>query len=498
MCQHTLEAIGKKLNAKTKKALINQDKKNIWHPFTQMAEWINNDPCEPLIIDKAKGSYLYDINGKKYLDGVSSLWVTLLGHGNPKIDKAINAQLKKVAHTTFLGLTHKPAIELSEKLLKLLPSNLTKVFYSDNGSTAVEVALKMAYQYWQFKKEQSSEQSSERSSFLSLKNAYHGDTIGAVSVGGTSMFHSKFKKLLFKGYFAQSPYCYRCPHRKNELLFPSNAKNFREHNKIMGCKGECIKEVKGLLDANHKKIAAAIIEPLNQAAGGMIVMPKGYLKEYAALCKKYKIPLICDEVATGFGRTGKMFAIEHEGVRPDFICLSKGITGGYLPLAVTVTTDSIFNAFLGKNEEFKTFFHGHSYTANPLACAAANATLDILKKDKLLQKLQPKIAHLKKELCSLAKHPKVGNIRHCGMMAGIEIVQDKKGSKAAGKAANYVGGKAYDYELKTGSRICAAMRKNGVIIRPLGDTLVLFLHLTMTKKEITKIIDAIRKQIDKL
>jgi adenosylmethionine-8-amino-7-oxononanoate transaminase len=465
------------MDNKTKVALINTDKNNIWHPFTQMADWINNEPSEPLIIDKAKGSYLYDVDGKKYLDGVASLWVTLLGHRNSKIDKAIKKQIDKVSHTTFLGLTHKPAIDLSEKLLKILPDNLDKIFYSDNGSTAVEVALKMAYQYWQFKNE-------KRIFFLSLKNAYHGDTIGAVSVGGTDLFHSRFKSLLFKSYFTTSPYCYRCSYRKNVIKFPLNAKSFKDHNAKMGCHGQCIKEVEAILVKNNKKIAAAVIEPLNQAASGMIVMPKGYLKEYANLCKRYGVHLICDEVATGFGRTGKMFAIECEGVNPDFICLSKGITGGYIPLAITATTNKIYGAFLGKYEEFKTFFHGHSYTANPLACAAANAVLDIFKQDKILQKLQPKIKHLEKELTLLSKHNKIGNIRHCGVMVGIEIVEDKKT------------GKSYDYKLKIGAKICANIREHGIIIRNLGDTLVLFLHLTMTNQEISKIISAIEIELD--
>lgn len=466
------------MDTKTKKALIKADKKNIWHPFTQMADWINDDPYEPLIIDRAEGSYLYDIDGNKYLDGVSSLWVTLLGHRHPEIDKALKAQADKVAHTTFLGLTHKPAIDLSAKLLKILPGNLKKIFYSDNGSTAIEVALKQAYQYWQTKNQ-------DRRLFLSLKNAYHGDTIGAVSVGGTDLFHAKFKPLLFDALFARSPYCYRCPDRKFRLPFPDKADGFKEHNKIAGCKGQCIKEAETLLAKYHKKIAVAIIEPLNQASAGMIVMPKGYLKAYADLCKKYGVLLICDEVATGFGRTGKMFAVEHEGVKPDFICLSKGITGGYLPFAVTATTNEIYNAFLGKYEEFKTFFHGHSYTANPLACAASTAVIDILGKEKIIEKLQPKIKHLEKELAVLPEHPKVGNIRHCGVMAGIEMVKNKKT------------GEPFDPKFKTGAKICANIRKDGVIIRNLGDTLVLFLHLTMTKKEITKIIKAVTAELDR-
>jgi adenosylmethionine-8-amino-7-oxononanoate aminotransferase len=269
------------------------------------------------------------------------------------------------------------------------------------------------------------------------------------------------------------------------MQFPLRAESFREHNFMMGCKGECIKEVEAILDANHKKIAAAIIEPLNQAASGMIMMPKGYLKEYSDLCRRYNVLLICDEVATGFGRTGKMFAVEHEKISPDFICLSKGITGGYIPLAITATTNEIYNAFLGKYEELKTFFHGHSYTANPLACAAANATLDILKQDRILQKLQPKIKHLEKELTTLSKYDNVGNIRHCGVMAGIEIVEDKKT------------GKPYNYKLKTGAKICTNIRKHGIIIRNLNDTLVLFLPLTMTNREISKIIKAIKMELKK-
>lgn len=462
-----------------KENLIALDKKNIWHPFTQMADWIKDDPCEPLIIDKAKGAYLFDIDGKKYLDGVSSLWVNVFGHRNSKIDKAIKEQMNKVSHSTFLGLTHKPAIVLSEKLLKILPSNLKKIFYSDNGSTAIEIALKQAYQYWQFKGE-------NRKMFLSLKNAYHGDTIGAVSVGCIDIFHMRFKDLLFDVNFTQSPYCYRCPFRKKEIPFPNKSKTFKEHCKVVGCKGECIKEVEQILSKDHKKIAAAIIEPLNQASGGMIIMPKGFIKEYADLCKKYGVLLICDEVATGFGRTGKMFAVEHETIKPDFICLSKGITGGYLPFAVTATTNEIYNAFLGNYEEFKTFFHGHSYTANPLGCAAATAVIDIFEKNKVLKKLQPKIKYFEKELSKLSKHSKVGNIRHCGFMAGIEIVQDKKT------------GKSYESKLKTGAKICNNIREDGIIIRNLGDTLVMFLPLIMTKREIKKIINSIKKELDKL
>ncbi|MDR0724361.1 MAG: adenosylmethionine--8-amino-7-oxononanoate transaminase [Endomicrobium sp.] len=467
------------MDIKLKEKYIQLDKKNIWHPFTQMADWINDEPSKPLIIDKAKGVYLYDVDGKKYIDGISSLWVNLLGHRNSLVDKAIKAQMTKVSHSTFLGLTHLPAIELSEKLLNILPKNLKKIFYSDNGSTAVEIALKMAYQYWQFKKE-------PKTIFLSLKNAYHGDTIGAVSVGGTDLFHSRFKSLLFKTYFAMSPYCYRCNFRTKDIPFLLKAKDFKNHNLQVGCKGECIKQVEEILSKYSKQIAAAIIEPLNQASSGMIIMPKGYLSEYAKLCKKYNVLLICDEVATGFGRTGKMFAVDHENVKPDFICLSKGITGGYLPLAVTATTSKIYNAFLGKYEEFKTFFHGHSYTANPLACAAANTVVDIVQKEDFLQKLSVLIKYLEMELKKLSSHIKVGNIRQCGVMVGIEIVEDKKT------------GKAYNAKFKIGAKVCIKMRKHGVIIRNLNDTLVLFLPLIITKYEISKIIKAIKIELDNL
>lgn len=467
------------MDNRLKEKYIKLDKKNIWHPFTQMADWINDRPSKPLIIDKANNVYLYDVDGRRYIDGVSSLWVNILGHRNSLIDKAIKAQINKVSHSTFLGLTHIPAIRLSEKLLSILPKKLSKVFYSDNGSTAVEVALKMAYQYWQFKNE-------KRTRFLSLKNAYHGDTIGAVSVSGTDLFHSRFKSLLFKNYFAMSPYCYRCKFRTKDIYFPIKAKDFKDHNLKVGCTGECIKQVEEVLSKHSKQIAAAIIEPLNQAAAGMIMMPKGYLSEYAKLCKKYDIFLICDEVATGFGRTGKIFGIDHENVQPDFMCLSKGITGGYLPLAATVTTNKIYNAFSGKYEEFKTFFHGHSYTANPLACAAANAVMDILMKENTLKKIDIVVKHLEIELKKLSEHAKVGNIRHCGVMAGIEVVENKKT------------GKPFNPKLKIGANICIRARKHNIIIRNLGDTLVLFLPLVITKTGISKIIKAIKIELDNI
>ncbi|MDP2277728.1 MAG: aminotransferase class III-fold pyridoxal phosphate-dependent enzyme, partial [Nitrospirota bacterium] len=368
------------------KHLEELDKKYLWHPFTQMKDWLDE---QPVIISEGRDCFIKDIYGNWYLDGVSSLCVNIHGHGKKEINDAIKEQLDKISHSTLLGLSNVPAIKLAERLIQLVQkseagsqnnkveiqdtgyriqdkknrnhascimhhaSKLTKVFYSDNGSTSVEVALKMAFQCWKHKGVNG------KHSFLSLKNAYHGDTLGAVSVGGIETFHKVFSPLLFKTYNAPSPYCYRC---ESGLTYPD-------------CKTACLKKMEEILREHSSEIAAVIIEPLVQAAGGMIVSPDGYLKGVRDLCTKYNVLMIADEVATGFGRTGKMFACEHEGVVPDILCVSKGITGGYLPLAATITTDEIYNAFSGEFRELKTFFHGHSYTGNPLACAAAIACL---------------------------------------------------------------------------------------------------------------------------
>ncbi|MCX5717884.1 MAG: adenosylmethionine--8-amino-7-oxononanoate transaminase, partial [Nitrospirae bacterium] len=340
------------------KRLEGLDKKYLWHPFTQMKDWLGENP---IIITEGRDCFIKDISGRWYLDGVSSIWVNIHGHRKKELDEAIKEQIDRISHSTLLGSSNVPAIKLAEKLVQLVnssfvsrSSSLTKVFYSDNGSTSVEVALKMAFQYWIHTGVNG------KHSFLSLKNAYHGDTLGAVSVGGIETFHEVFSPLLFKTYNAPSPYCYRC---ESGLSYA-------------GCKTACLEKMEEILKAHSSEIAAVIVEPLVQAAGGMIVLPAGYLKGVRDLCTRYNVLMIADEVATGFGRTGKMFACEHEGVVPDILCLSKGITGGYLPLAATITTDEIYNAFSGEFRELKTFFHGHSYTGNPLACAAALACLD--------------------------------------------------------------------------------------------------------------------------
>ena len=346
--------------------LSEKDKKYLWHPFTQMRDW---EAEEPLIIEKGKGNYLYDMEGKRYFDGVSSLWVNVHGHRRKEIDNAIIRQVKTISHSTFLGLSHPPGIELAERLVNIAPEGLKRVFYSDNGSTAVEIGLKMAFQYWKHKGE-------DRPLFLCLKEAYHGDTIGSVSVGGMELFHEIFKPLLFNTVKAAAPFCYRCG-----LGLERSS-----------CGMACADELERLMRENEGKISALVMEPLVQGAAGIIVHPAGYLKRARELCDKYDILLVLDEVATGFGRTGRLFACQHEAVSPDILCLAKGITGGYLPLAATMTAEKIYEAFLGDYAQLKTFFHGHSYTANPIACAAAIANLDVFEKDETLQRMPEKEA----------------------------------------------------------------------------------------------------------
>jgi len=423
------------------------DKRYVWHPFTQMSGWAHGPIT---LIERARGNYLYDTAGRKYLDAVSSLWVTVHGHNHPRINRAITAQLRRAAHTTFLGLSHPGAAALARRLVRLAPGTLARVFYSDNGSTAVEIALKMAYQYWRHRGVRG------KNRFLMLDNAYHGDTIGAVSVGGIRLFHSIFKPLLFATVRAPSPYCYRSPYAAR----PS------------ACGSACLRKTEQLMARHAKSLAACIVEPMVQAAGGMITMPPGYLKALERLCRRHGVLLIADEVATGFGRTGRMFACEHEGVQPDFLCCAKGLTGGYLPLAATLTTARVYRAFLGAPESCRTFFHGHTYTANPLACAAALANLDLFDEQQVLCRLQPKITLLAHELESLRTLPRVGEVRQCGMMVGIELVRLRR-TRASYPAA-----------ARVGDAVCLAMRRRGIFLRPLGDVIVLMPPLSITPAEI--------------
>ncbi len=462
------------------------DRRYIWHPFTQMKEWAEE---APIIITEGKDWLVKDSTGRWYIDGVSSLWVNIHGHRKKKIDDAIRAQLDKIAHSTLLGLSNVPAIELAERLVKMvqkcgsaqaqkresaddktseLPnfrtSALSRVFYSDNGSTSVEVALKMAFQYWKHKGVEG------RNSFLSLNNAYHGDTLGAVSVGGVDIFHSAFGPLLFKTFRAPSPYCYRC---QLGVAYP-------------GCGLGCLDRMEEIMREHRNEIAAVIIEPLVQAAGGMIVSPSGYLKGVRQLCDHYEILMIADEVATGFGRTGRMFACDHEGVTPDLLCLSKGITGGYLPLAVTVATEEIYGAFLGEFGELKTFFHGHSYTGNPLACAAAIACLDIFEEEETINNIQPKIELLERRLREISDLRHVGDVRNKGLMAGIELVRDKKTKEP------------FPWEEKAGWKVAYRARDEGLLTRPLGNVVVVMPPLCISLDDLDRMLDIIAGAIDKV
>ncbi len=436
------------------------DKQYVWHPFTQMQDW-QREP--QIIIEHGKGSTLTDIKGKNYIDGVSSLWVTVHGHRKKAIDRAVSEQLKKIAHTTLLGLSNIPAALLAEKLIGIVPSGLSRVFYSDSGSTAVEIALKIAFQYWQ----QHDRKFRTKTKFISLKEAYHGDTLGSVSVGGIDLFHQIYKPLLFKSYKIDSPHCYRCPYGK----------------KYPACNMACVSAAEAIIRRHSRETAALIIEPLVQGAAGMLVQPPGYLAAIKEICARHNILLIADEVATGFGRTGTMFACEHEKVVPDIMCVAKGITGGYLPLAATLATEEVYRKFLGEYRELKTFFHGHTYTGNPIACAAAIASIDLFQKENTLRKLQGKIAFLSKRLARFEGLNHVGEVRQRGFMVGIELVQNKKTQKA------------YPLEDKIGIRVCLTCRKKGLIIRPLGNVIVLMPPLSITLKELESMLDTVYSSI---
>lgn len=436
------------------------DKAHLWHPFTAQADWAAS---EPLIIERAEGLDLIDIQGNRYLDGVSSLWCNLHGHRHPTLDAAIREQLDRVAHVTLLGVTHPTAIELARRLVEIAPEGLTRVFFSDDGATAVEVALKMAFQYWQ----QLDPPQPRRTRFVSLGGAYHGDTLGDVSVGGVDRFHRMFSPLLFEAIRVHSPYCYRCP---LGLTRP-------------GCRTACLDEVDRVLAAHAGTVAAVVVEPLVQGAAGMIVHPEGYLKGLSDLCRKHDTLLIADEVAVGFGRTGRMFACEHEGVTPDFLCLAKGITGGYLPLAATLTTERVHAAFNARATDGKTFQHGHTYGGNPLGAAVALASLQVFEDEQTLENLAPKIDLLRRKLAAISELPHVGDVRQCGLIAGIELVADR------------VTKQPFPWERLTGARVCRLARESGLLIRPLGDVIVVLPPLAITEDRLGWMLDVIARCI---
>lgn len=429
--------------------LAHLDKAHLWHPFTQMKEWAST---RPLVIERGEGCYLFDVEGKKYLDGVSSLWTNVHGHRVAEIDQAIQEQLDQVAHTTLLGLSNVPAIELAASLAELAPGQLNKVFYSDSGSTAVEIALKIAFQYWQ----QRPDPRPQKTRFLHVTESYHGDTLGSVSVGGIELFHQLYRPLLFDAFRVAVP------------------QDNQAH------------EVEAIFKAHAHEIAAFVLEPLMMGAAGMLTHPAGFLSRVRELCDEYEVLLICDEVATGFGRTGTMFACEQEHVVPDILCLAKGLTGGYLPLAATITTDEVYQAFWDDYAAFKTFFHGHTYTGNPLACVAALANLELFEKNNVLTHVNQVAAHFARRLESVAQLPHVGDIRQRGLMIGIELTNDK------------ATGTPYPVELKMGYRVTDRCRDFGLILRPLGNVVVAMPPLVISAEQIDFLVDVLLKVIPEI
>ena len=434
------------------------DKRHVWHPFTQMQDWERD---EQIIIAKGEGCWLIDTEGNRYLDGVASMWTNVHGHCRRELNDALKEQVDRLEHSTLLGLASEQSIILAARLAEITPAGLDRFFYSDNGSTAMEVAVKMAFQY------QVHSGRPERSRFITFRHAYHGDTLGAVSVGGIGIYHSTFKPLMFETILAPSPYCYHC-----ELGCSKES-----------CNMKCIDALEELMKQNADQIAGLVIEPLVQGAGGMIVQPAGFLTRVRELCDRYDILMIADEVATGFGRTGAMFACNHENVIPDIMAISKGIAAGYLPLAATVTGEKVYSAFLGEYSELKTFFHGHTFTGNPLACAVALKSLQLFEQDNLLAEMQPKIATLKLRLDDFSAMPHIGDVRQCGLAAGIELVANKET------------GLPYPWEEKTGIRVSLEARKRGVFSRPLGNTIVIFPPLVISDCELEMLLNVLQESI---
>ncbi|MGA3066436.1 MAG: adenosylmethionine--8-amino-7-oxononanoate transaminase [Tepidisphaeraceae bacterium] len=427
------------------------DNQHLWHPFTPMQVWLAQ---EQLVITGAQGMHLIDSDGRTYLDGVSSLWCNVHGHRVPEIDRAISRQLDRVAHTTMLGLASEPAIVLAEKLMPLVPKGLSKIFYSDSGATATEIAFKMAAQYFH------NIGRPQKNEFVGFSNAYHGDTVGAMSVGRVEQFHRAYFPMLFKVHFAPAPDAYR----------DVNA-------------GDALKSLQKIFQEHGDKIAAVCIEPIVQGAGGILVQTAGFLTGVRDLCNQYGALMIADEVATGFGRTGLMFACEHENISPDLMCVGKGITGGYLPLAATFATQAIFDAFLGEPWENKTFFHGHTYTGNPLACAAAIASLELFEKNQLLASVQKKSTELAEMLEVLRPLKHVGDIRQKGFMVGVELVADKQSHRP------------FDPRRRIGAEVCQNIRRRGVILRPLGDVIVIMPPLAMETDDLRTIVKAVYDEV---
>ncbi len=441
----------------TTEQLQQWDRSIVWHAFTQMAEY------EPLILQRAEGCTLVDIEGNEYLDGTSSLWCNIHGHRHPRLDGAIRKQLDRVAHVTNLGSSNPTTIKLAKRLVDLSPPDLEHVFFSDDGATAVEVAVKMAFQYWH----QRRDPRPEKTVYVALGDAYHGDTLGSASVGGIERFHTMFGPLLFETLRLECPNPYRTPEGV--------------------CRDDCLAyhlgRLEDLLAEHHQRIAALVVEPLVQAAAGMIVHPAGYLAGVRELTRRYDVLLIADEVAVGMGRTGKMFACEHEQVTPDLLCLAKGLTGGYLPMAATLATDEIHQAFLGDYAESKTFFHGHTYGGNPLGAAVALATLDVFEEEQTLERMPQKVTRLAEHLQRIARLEHVGDVRQCGLIGAVELVRNRADKEP------------YPWTEKRGLQVCDHARGEGVLLRPLGNVLVIMPPLSITLEELDQIATAVERGI---
>lgn len=422
------------------------DREHVWHPFTPMQAYAQE---RPLIIAEARGCTLIDLDGNEYLDGTSSLWCNVHGHRVQELDSALREQMDRVAHTTLLGQANVPSILLARRLIEVAPSGLTRVFYSDDGATAVEVALKMAFQYWR----QCPTPRPTKTRYLSLKAAYHGDTLGAVAVGDLARFHHLFAPLLFPVIHASSPYCYRCP------------LGLRRET----CGMACADELGELIRRHADELAAVVIEPVVQAAAGMIAAPEGYLRRLREVTRDCGVLLIADEVAVGFSRTGRLWACDHEEVAPDFLCLAKGLTGGYMPLAATLTTEDVFAAFLGPD---RTFYHGHTYTGNQLGAAVALASLEKLL---AMSDIPEKVAHLTRLLDRMRGLPIVGDVRQRGLLAGIELVANRQTKEP------------FASELRMGWRVCRLCRERGILLRPLGDVVVVMPPLGMDHESLERL-----------
>jgi adenosylmethionine-8-amino-7-oxononanoate aminotransferase len=448
-----------------KKLLEQWDKEYFWHPFTQMKVYREE---ENIIVERGEGNYVYDIYGKKYLDGVASLWCNVHGHNHPKLNQAIIEQTQKIAHFTTLGASNVPAIKFAKRLVDITPEGLNKVFYSEDGAEAMEIAVKIAFHYWHNKGEKT------KNKFLTLSEAYHGDTIGSVSVGGISIFHETYKPFLFDVYKVPSPYLESVKRLGREKALTEEA------TKML------IDEIEDFLFQHHQGLAGFVLEAGVQGAAGILPFPPNYLKEIRRLCDEFNILMIVDEVATGFGRSGAMFSCEKEGISPDIMALGKGITGGYLPLAATVVTDKIFNEFLGEFGEAKHFYHGHTYTGNPIACNVALANIEVFEEEKTLEKLQPKIKLLEKRLEEFWELKHVGDVRQFGFMAGIELVKDKEKMEP------------FPYGERIGFKVAQDMIKKGIWIRPLGDVMVVMHPLSITEDELNWFLDELKDSIKKL